>query len=590
MPATLEASNLYAYQDEAQGERTLMAVASDGSGVPSIANNVIYWDINGNPNPIFTPSQFAQRVRAVDSRDFAYFEDGVTADLLKWNIVDGLSSWGIAGPISGPVISTTTSGSITLLTGRVYFIAYFNNTTQSYSDLSPASAITGPLTAQNQNLISIPTSTNPQVTNRILLATADGGDQTTLYEITTLDNSTSTYTDSMPETTLLTQSVWQETDSTGVLHGLFGNQPPPNGSYPISSNGRLFMSIGEVLYFSKSLAEVTTSSGIIAGRYEEAWPPTNAINVSTQAEEIHGLLSDGQTLYIGTEEHIFRLLGDSPQNFSEPQIIFPQTGLLNQDVWQLVYIEGTPVGTMWMTPDLRVMSSDFNTYTDVGTPIQNILNTINKSSLSTSWAVMASNGPYDFYILAIPTGINTVPDTFCVYDMRVKKWFIWYFADDFSCGIFYFNLAGIPRWIFVDQSGTVRLIDPLSTQDRSDAVTPIPIESTLRTVWLDFSDSMMRKSLNEMEVVTSDPNIECTIEGASTIAEFQAPVTTLVTDAIPTLSPFGSSGEYKVYLAGTTAVDRFYRLTWVSSSSESSETTDVVLGGYSIEIMPIHRF
>lgn len=588
---TIKATNIYAYQNQVLGQRTLLAVASDGSGQNSLSNTVLYWDINGNPQTIFTPSLLATGIRAVDSRDYMYFTDGVAADLLKWNIATGLSSWGFAAPITGITVGAPiAAGNITLLSGRVYFVAYYNATTQSYSDISPASASTGALTAQNVPLSTIPISTNPSVTNKILLATADGGDPTILYQLATIANATTTYTDTTNEATLLASNVWQNTDSTGNLHGLFGNQPPPNGSFPLSHNGRLWMAIGEVLYFSKNLAEVTTSSGIIAGRYEEAWTPTNQINVATGAEQIRGLLSDGQTLYVGTEQHIFRLTGDSPQNFSQPQIIFPATGLMTQNVWQLVYIESTPVGTMWMTPDYRVMGSDFNTYQDVGTPIQPILNSINPAAINAAWAVMVSNGPYNFYILGIPTGTNLVPDTFCIFDMRVRKWFVWNFADFFLSGIFYTSLSGVIRWIFVDSNGIIRLIDPTTVLDRSGDVNAVGITSTLQTAWLDYGDSFMRKTLNEIEVVTSDPKLTVTIQGASSNAEFLNPVSTVVNAASLINSQFGGGIGYKVFLAGGPAIDRHYRKTFISTSTATSLPTDNILSEYSIEGVPIHRF
>jgi hypothetical protein len=590
MAATIEAQNMYAYQSQALGERTLVAVAADGSGVQSLTNNVLYWDIGGNPITIFNPAVMASRVRMVDSRDWAYFADGV--DYLKWNIAAGLSSWGIASPLTGPVLGASVgSGQITVLIGRVYYVAFFNSVSQSYTDISPASASTGPLTAQNQNLITLPVSTNPAVTSKIILATSDGGNPNTLYQIATIPNSQTTYLDTTSQAVLLASSIWQNTDTSGVIHGLFGNQPPPKGSYPTSHNGRIFMAVGEVLYYSKSLAEVTTSSGIIAGRYEEAWPPDNSINVATGAELIHGLLSDGQILYIGTEEHIFRLLGDSASNFSQPQIVFPQTGLMNQDTWQLVYIEGTPVGTMWVTPDLRVMASDFNTYDNVGTPVQKIMNTMNPSAATNSWAVMVSNGPYNFYMLAIPTGTNTEPDTFLVYDLRLRKWYVWQFADLFSSGIFYTNLAGIPRWVFCDSNGIIRLIDPTQVLDRATDAVPVPITSTLQTTWLDFDDSMMRKTLNEIEVETSIPaTTAVTVLGGSTQAQLNTTPNTVVSGAPLTQSPFGLTGDYKVYLAGYSAIDRFYKINISSSSSATSTTNDVVLGAYSVESIPIHRY
>ena len=588
MAATLIAQHMYAYQDQELGQRTPLSLADDGSGVTSLTNAVVYWDINGNLQIIFTPATGAMGLRAVDSRDWMYFIDNEQADLLKWNIADGLSSWGIGAPNVAPAVSSPISaGAITLTTGRVYFVVYFNNVSQSYSDLSPASAITGPLTAENEELTDIPVSTNPQVTSKLILATADGGDPTTLYELAIIPNAQTSYLDATPEATLLAATIWQDTDSSGNTHGVFGNFPPPVGAmYPTTHNGRIWLTTGEILLFSKSLDDVTTSSGVIAGRYEEAWPPSNAINVAVGAEEIHGLLSDGQTLYIGTESHIFRVTGDSPSNFSEPEIVFPQTGLLNQDVWQLVYLEGTPVGTMWLTPDLRVMGSDFNTYDDVGTPVQDTLNNINLAATYPAWAVMVSNGPYNFYILAVPTGSNNSPDTFLVFDMRLRKWYTWNFADNFVSGIFYTTLSGIPRWIFTDATGTVRLIDPTMVEDRATDAAPVPITSTIQTSWLDMGDDRLRKSLNECEVLTVDPNIEVTIWGATTTLEFSAPNSELVANQVPIQNFLG---DYKVFLTGTQSIDRNYRYKFVSTSTSTSSTSDTILSAFAVEARPLHR-
>ena len=56
MPATIQAENLYSYQNDALGVRTILGCAVDGSGLASISNVAGYWDASGNFQTIFTPS------------------------------------------------------------------------------------------------------------------------------------------------------------------------------------------------------------------------------------------------------------------------------------------------------------------------------------------------------------------------------------------------------------------------------------------------------------------------------------------------------------------------------------------------------
>ena len=586
MAPTIQAENIYAYQSDAEGIRTLLACAVDGTGAPSLANNVLYWDINGVPQSIFTPATLASNLRAAISRDYAYFTDGVFGDLRKWNFTNGLSKWGITQPASALLLGTPSSGNITLLTGRQYYVAYFNATTQDYSDLSPISPTTGPLTSNNQPLTSIPVSAETEVTDKLILATADGGDPTVLYEVTSITNATTSYTDNTAEVDLLEADVWQYTDTSGFDHGLAGNQPPPNGSFPTKHNGRLFMASGQALQFSKSLDEILTSTGNIAGRYESAWPVENEIDISETAEQIRGLLSNGTTLYIGTETQIHQLTGSSAADFGQPTIQFSQTGLLTQNVWQVVYLENTPIGTMWVTPDFRVLGSDFNTFENVGVPIQTTLNTINPSAINNCWSVFVGLGPYNFYVLNISTGTHIQPDTMCVFDLRLRRWFIWQCFDSFISGIFYVNFSGVARWIVVDATGTIRSIDPTAVMDRQGDPLPVGITSTIESTWLSLGDTTLRKSLNEVEIETTEPTLAVTVEGASTIATFATPVNTLVSGVTPILSAFG---EYKVPLAGTPAKDRYYRYTVETTSDADSLTSDVLLGAVNFEVVPIHR-
>ena len=487
---------------------------------------------------------------------------------------DGTVTWTNGG------LFVATTGNITFVNGVVYFTVFRNSVTGNISDLSPVSASTGPLTNDAIVLSNIPISTDPQVTDVLILRTADGGNQETLYFDASVPNGTTTFTDTTSTVNLLDNNIYQETDSFGNLIGVANNQPPLPGSFAISNQGRLFMISGMTLLFSKSLGDLTTSTGTICGRWEEDWPPGYQLDISSIVETPRGIQTDGYALYIGTERKIHKLLGNGPTNFSQPQVVFNEVGLLNQPVWQTVYAQGQPVGMMWLTPDNRVIGSDYNVYDDIGHPIQTTLNTINTNvAQSTAWAMFVSNGQFDLYVLAIPTGISTVNNTVCVFDLRARQWFIWQLADNISTGVFNINASGIPQWIFSANTGVVYKTAPNIYNDRYGGV-PTPYTVTAQTSWLSIYEDSFRKLLNEMEVMTGDANLLVTVEGANTLADFTAPIT-LLSNAPLTLGIFG---EYKAMLAASPSKSRWYRLTFTSSS-----TIQNILSGYNIEAIPLNQ-
>lgn len=704
------------------------------------------------------------------------------------------------------------TGVVTLVTsiGRRYYLVFLNTTKQNFSDLSPVSNATGPITNGQVALFNLAISGDPQVDQKVVLSTADGGDPSTLYFVGQVSNATTTLNDNIPEELLVLGNIYAQIDINGNEIGLIANDPPPaNGSFPTVHQGRVWLAKNNFVFYSKSLGDVTTSTGIIAGRYEEDWPPSNAIDITPGSEFISGMLSDGYSLFIATERHIRRLTGTAP--FTLPPIVFSEAGVLSQDVWKIVFLEGTPVGSMWLTPDFRVIGSDFNTYNDVGTSIQSTLNTINPSAINACWAETLSYGPYNFYVLAIPTGNNTTPNTWCVYDMHLRKWYIWNLAEPTLSGIFYFSLAGVPRLLitapapafidmndkqvgvngpltvtvslngtppvqsyvicnetftgsfpqgnitlpngfsnmpgqaanatFIDGQGifpanvpisisstqtfsdnlgvgsgvltsfptngvpvatviassstgqnsigstnpvaagttliaiikgqlfntngqtvtaftdtngnvyklaegihatfngtfgamnwiyyspsvnanangnnvtysyttdvvgpstrfnvyqvtnllsatptTLRFIDQTKVVDTTSTspLVNVPIVSTIRTSWLHLGDAAMRKTLNEIELVTSDTGLLVTLEGATNQLDFQNP--NVIFSNIPlTANIFG---QLKVFTSGFPLIYRFYRFTFTSTSSITSSLADVILGYFSAEVLPLNR-
>lgn len=475
--------------------------------------------------------------------------------------------------------AATAAGDITLIDGRVYYAVFSNSLTPHYSDLTPPSNSTGPLTTEDQPISNIPVSVDPQVDTVVLLATADAGDATRLYLLASLPNGTTTYTDTMDELTLLTQPVYLSTDLSGEEFGVTGNNPPPVGAlYPTKHRGRIYLLNGPTLHWSKALEDITTDTSLIAGRWEESFPGENSTDISDTTEAGRGMLSDGINLYIGTEFKIRRLNGDAPF-LESPDIVHNEVGIMNQDVWRITYLEGTPVGAMWLTPDLRVISSDFNTYKDIGSSIDGTLASINTEAVKEkAYATFYANATLDLYILAIPTGASAVNNTLCVFNLRSQKWFTWTFTDDVSALFYHILRTGVPQLLIASEADPIYQLSMSATQDRVNN-TPVAFPVVAKTSWLDLSDPLLRKSLNEIEVITGDPFLTILTEGATTLSDFAAPHT--VATRLVKLSP---RGEYKIYLAGSTSRDRFYRLTFISTG-----VAQTILSSYTVESVPVNR-
>jgi hypothetical protein len=541
------------------------------------------------------------------------FNSGSTAYTLN---VDSIAVEVFCAGGSITFTTNTATTNIVLLNGRVYTYAFQNSSTLTTSDLGPFSVTTGPLTGNQVNLTNIPVSTDPQVDTVLLLATLDGGDETTLYLLGTVPNGTTTFIDTMPDSlsstyivgpTLETQPLYQDTDYFGNLHGIADNATPPVGlNYMVKHKGRLYGAVGRALYYSKNLDDVTTANGLITCRFEEAWPTINTFDISETAETIQGLMSDGETLWIATETAIRRLIGDSPSNFQVPEIQFNDVGLFNQDTWKVVFFEGQPVGTMWLTKDFKVMMSDFNTYEDVGKPIQDVLNTINNIPGPGSvhggsglvppivHASYVSKGPADYYMLHIPTGSDFRPNLVCVFDLRKKKWFIWEPTDFITTSLFLVDASGNPRWLFgasetdfpVTHSYQYEWIQGLFQDEVNSGLfrTPVSYPVTIQTTWQDMGDYGLRKFVNQIIPTTGDnSNLTVMVEAASNEQDFNSP-TIVVPPTV--VSPAPIPDDVFVPLASGPGHHRSFRFTFMSPPS----TIQNALTGYSVEAGVIHRY
>ena len=543
------------------GRNRFVETATDGTGVDSPSNTVEVVNEKGDlattAAPVFTPSENAGPVECAASRDYAFFADGIAADLLKWDTADDTTG-GIVSPDTGATIPSVTkngiaapvpagvggaidgaataegTGNIALVSGRAYTVAYRCSVSGHVSSIAPFSGSLGvtsdptdPVATGVQiNLSAIPLSDDPQVDQRVILATADGGDQDTLYEVTILnDNTTDTYIDNKSEFDLLNSQIWAEVGSDGIAHGCIGNgavwENFPETTICCAHRGRMYYLQGHFLAWSKTLYELTTSTGNIAGRWEEAVPIENQTSLSSNGSEVGtSLRSDDINLYIGTNRTVYVLRGDNPGLFP-PSAISQEVGVINNAVWRTIYHEGDAIGAMWLTPEYRVIRANFNTYEDAGNPIQTTLSAFGDVA-DTATATFVGHGPFEFYILA-PGSDASDPSTIWVYNVKTRVWFDWqsaYGEDVLAVGYMFDSINRRPLPIYSTTEQRLYRWDNALTTDHTSEAPLLPNCSPIETVWLGGEDPSLTKILNAIEVQSAEPSITVSIYGANSEADF----------------------------------------------------------------------
>ena len=558
---------------------------SPSSGTPTSMAVLVTQPENESSKTIFA---WGAKLEYGSTASGSFDSYGVTTSAALAN--NELTNWGITAPATAISVGAPSGSGVTLQDGRKYFLVFRNSTTGHNSGLNPVSATTGPITDDEIPLTNIEVSTDPQADRKLVLATADGGDETKLFFLADIPNATTILTDNISEDTLLTRNTYLDIDAFGNERGLADNDRPPTLTQIIKHRGRIWGSGDttdpQFIFFSKSIADLTTATGIIAGRYEEAWPSTNFFDISAGAETINALFSDGITLYVGTERHIRRVLGDG-QVIQKPEILFNNVGVVNTDVWKIVFREGNPVGTMFLTPDKKVMFTDFNTYKDIGFEIQDLLITINEAAIQTAYAETYSKEGDDWYLLAVPTGANTEPDTLLLFDLKRQQWYVWKFSDKVLSLLSNVTASGDVQLLFAGDDNRIHKAASASTQDKEGQNPDVAASfaSTIQTTWRHFEAPHVLKLLNKMKLFSSDATLAVTIDGASTRAEFTTPANVIIS-VVPVSGPFG---DLEVYLAGKITKDRFYRFKFVSTADLSS-TTAPVLSYYEVHFLPFHIF
>jgi hypothetical protein len=574
---------------------------------------------------------------------------------------------------SGEVVGVDLAGPMSFVQGRQYAVALQNSKTGHTSDV-PTSITTqipyGPtsggvfntissvydklinptlatlptyVASQNQTAgftqinttITIPSlGLDPQVDTVLLLATSDGGSLGTLYQVNTFPLSTFTlsggfytlqYYDNLPDSyntanntyavvnTLLASDLWAYTDPLGDTFGILLNTPPTSQGfkYPVLHQGRMFSTDGRTVFFSKSLDEVTTNTGLITSKWEECWPGDYQLPIALNNETILGLISDGTNLHVGTDKSIFTIYGSDPSNFSVPSTAFAQTGILSNDCWSVIYAEGIPSGFVWITQDYKIIHSDFTTYREIGTAIYPILAAFNTAKLANAKVSSLTQGPYNFVVLSFWRFFSSNPQPeLWIWETRLQKWYHWVLPSletipaTGSAGIGSFFVYQYPsftgssfipgskylmywRWI---NTGTNELIlryfNPAQTalEDIVDSTVPIPW--SVQTSWQDCGDSTAIKVVNEVEF-TSDEALPLTVTllGATSQAQFDSGGVTLKTGSSST-APLSALAVNKFYCAGAPTAAKYYSLKFAPITASTAPS---VLTSFSLEYYPMSR-
>jgi hypothetical protein len=480
------------------------------------------------------------------------------------------------------ITSVVGSGTVNLTIGRTYYLTFYNSNTGHFSDLTPASASTGAVSSGKINLV-LATDNDPQVTHKYILATADGNDPSILYQLAELVNGgggdITTYQDNIPDTTLTLNQPLLFIDQSGSEFGVTLNTPPPPGTLAVKHQGRIWMAgvpgATHSIFFSKSIDELTLPNGFIAGKYEESWPGDNYFDISDGAESVTALLSSGTNLYIGSQSHVRVLSGNDPTNFTFPEIVHPHVGVINQESLQLVFTQGSPAGAIWLTPDFRIIQSDFNTYVDIGSRIQDILNNLKPSAQALAHATFVADGEYDLYILSVPYNQSSYCDLHLIYDMRHQQWCVWQPQNGSLALLYNVTASGAPQWLFISgATGTINRYDPNSRDDNG-----VVFSAIATTSWLSLGEPTQRKVLNEIEF-DGDPASTLSIYGAMLQSDFTNPIV-LAADLTSVVGPLGTS---KFFIAARAIKARYYQLRFQSIASANI----TFLGSYNIECFPFN--
>lgn len=438
---------------------------------------------------------------------------------------------GIASPTGATVDNATAGGSMTVGTYS-YKVTFYNSTIGQESNPSPVSGgVT--LTAGNQqvSLTSIPVSSDTQVNRRRLYrTTVNGGIWLYLGEIT--DNTTTTYTDNIPDSSL---GIAIEETGNGVppaLHKLADYKGHIFGS-TISSSRLWFSGQGKPGSFdSNDFRDLTDSAGAITAIVKFLGQL-----IIFKSESIWIVTGEDRNTFIVTKQ----LSGIGTEN--QHNIIFnPEKNIL-----MFIYQQS-------------IFAYDGTSIVEMSSPIKAMLNSYSSSSLN-----LYSTGVfYQKKNLCLWFMYTGSVSSILAYDNKLDQWMTrGYASSSAQRGVTNFDYGKI---YIGGTDGYVRQLDT----GTSDDGTAIVCEAIDRAIPRDLADAT-QKNFFEVEVFFA-PNTGSVVVSykLNTPSETAGDFTTIGT--IDTSAAKGSA-RLRFNAIGQRIYLRFY---------ESSTTNTVVLRGWHV--------
>ncbi len=355
------------------------------------------------------------------ANDTAYLQNGTTQPLkLHYTYFFAGSSttaffpspWGLQkAPI--PILNSAPPGTLNATTGYRYRIAYKSTLTGHVGTASEASLRSGTLVNQSIEL-AIPASlTLDFQINRVrVYRTLDGGDDFFFNaEVPVPSNNVTSfvYIDDVPDEFL------DASERAPLL-----NDTIPRALYMAKWGARIFFF--NLVDENPKFVAYTGFDRITVGQPIETCPALNRIKLDTGANDIAGGgVIDAGVIVFDTADTMYMFRGQ-PQDITVTAPV-EYTLFLRQLPWNIgcaghFTIQSTRRGLIWLGACLGIyLFNGVQPPEDLSEGAEPILRSINFAARANSRSVYWQYRGRDWYILAIPTGTNTEPDTILIVDL-----------------------------------------------------------------------------------------------------------------------------------------------------------------------------
>ncbi|MDE2098162.1 MAG: hypothetical protein KGL39_12985 [Patescibacteria group bacterium] len=401
------ASQLYGffkYQRTGQADTYIAAVNSGGAGILQQAA------LGGTPAALTMPSGVtwgqSHETSFTPYQNWLFATNGNDTPV-KIDTSLAMTRWGIVAP-GAPTVATGGAGN---LNGTYHYIVTYFNAFQESSGGTVSAAVSP--SNQSVSLSAIPVSTDPQVTGRNIYRFG-GTMQNTQLVGTITDNTTTTFTDNLADTSVTGQTLVQYRD-------------PPQAFLAINTHQGRTWGFG---YTGTAVGEPTSISGtsdLWYSNYEEPWGFNSVDQVIPIGRNSGGdiaveVVSYMNVLYCLKSKTFWAIYGSTPADYT-PTLLYPKGCAGKKSVVEAYGL------LFWATPEKSIVMFNAMTLTDIsdnrttntGSSIKGVLETFSAADMAACTGAAYDQG----VIFSFPTqGISYY------YNIADGQWYKLSFSTD----------------------------------------------------------------------------------------------------------------------------------------------------------------